>query len=233
MRYALLLCGLVAGAAVAGCAASPQPLQVIDRPISFSEERHSMTRDYIRERYAITASGIDITPRIIVLHWTAIDDLEGSFRAFDRETLGARPDLTAAGDVNVSTQFLVDLDGTVYRLMPETWMARHVIGLNYDAIGVENVGGAGGKENLTRAQVEANAALVRYLVGRYPTIEYLIGHHEYRLFEGHPLWREVDDDYRTVKIDPGDRFMSDVRAGVARLRLKGPVEITAERQVNR
>ena len=32
----------------------------------------------------------------------------------------------------------VDRDGTICRLMPETWMARHVIGLNYSAIGIEN-----------------------------------------------------------------------------------------------
>jgi hypothetical protein len=38
-----------------------------------------------------------------------------------------------------------------------------------------------GKESLE--QVEASIRLVRHLVKRYPTIEYLIGHHEYRAFE--------------------------------------------------
>ncbi len=37
---------------------------------------------------------------------------------------------------------MVDRDGTRYRLMPETYMARHVIGLNYYSIGIENVGGS-------------------------------------------------------------------------------------------
>jgi hypothetical protein len=32
-------------------------------------------------------------------------------------------------------------------------------------------------------QVEASIRLVRHLVKGYPTIEYLIGHHEYRAFE--------------------------------------------------
>jgi N-acetyl-anhydromuramyl-L-alanine amidase AmpD len=194
---------------------------IVDRPISFSAQRTEMTRTYIEQQYGLKPADITITPRMIVLHWTAIRDLEGSFRAFDRETLAGRPELASAGQVNVSIHFLVDLDGTIYRLMPETWMARHVIGLNYDAIGVENVGGADG-DNLTDAQIEANAQLARYLAKKYDTIEYLIGHHEYQRFERHPLWRERDASYRTTKIDPGERFMSRVRARVADLGLKGP-----------
>ena len=53
-----------------------------------------------------------------------------------------------------------------------------------------------------------------YLTNKYPTIKYLIGHHEYREYENSPLWLEKDDGYRTVKADPGDRFMNAVRAGV-------------------
>jgi beta-N-acetylhexosaminidase len=35
-------------------------------------------------------------------------------------------------------------------------------------------------------------------------------------------WLEKDKGYRTVKADPGDRFMSDVRKAVKPLRLKEP-----------
>ena len=202
-----------------GCAPG---LRIVDRPISFSKNRVEMTRAYIQSHYGLSPSDIRIVPRVIVLHWTAIDDLEGSFRAFDRETLAGRPDLHSAGDVNVSIQFLVDRDGTIYRLMPETHMARHVIGLNYSAIGVENVGGAGGVDNLTDAQIRANVRLVRYLAKKYPTIQQLIGHSEYRMLERSPLWLEREAGYRTTKIDPGDRFMRAVRAGVADLKLRGP-----------
>lgn len=211
---------------VTGCA-SRGP-HIVDRPISFSAERVAMTREYIEARYGLTPSDISMVPQIIVLHWTAIDDLEGSFRAFNREALAGREDLSAAGQVNVSVQFLVDQDGTIYRLMPETWMGRHVIGLNYEAIGVENVGGGGGEDNLTDAQVKANIRLIRYLVRKYPTIQYVIGHHEYQLFEGHPLWREQDAGYRTRKSDPGERFMKAVRSGAAELNLKGPDDIRRE-----
>lgn len=225
----IALASLLTGGCATGFRIAPEAPHIVDRPISFSEERVAMTREYIESHYGIRPSGIEITPRMVVLHWTAIGDLERSFRAFDRETLTHRPDLSAAGQVNVSIHFLVDRDGTIYRLMPETWMARHVIGLNYDAIGVENVGGEGGVENLTEAQVAANARLVRYLARKYPTIEYLIGHSEYGAFEGHPLWRERDPGYRTAKIDPGERFMRAVRAGVADLGLKGPPPGTKDR----
>jgi hypothetical protein len=54
----------------------------------------------INEQYGLTPVDIAITPRMVVLHWTAIDDLEGSFRAFDRETLAGRPELPGGGGAN-------------------------------------------------------------------------------------------------------------------------------------
>ena len=222
--------GLLLVALLTGCTSSPE---IQDRPIPFSASRQDATLAYIDQHYGRQPSDISIVPRIIVLHWTAIADLAGSFAAFEPEQLpSSRHDLVGAGQINVSIQFLVDRDGTIYRLMPETWMARHTIGLNYNAIGVENVGGAGSVDNMTDAQIEANTRLVRYLAKKYPSIEYLIGHSEYREFEGHPLWLELDDGYRTEKVDPGDRFMTAIRRAVAPLGLKGPVEIRSERRLD-
>ena len=219
LRRSAIVC-LASTLALGGCA---HGLRIHDRPIQFSAERERGTLQYIADHYGETPEDPSIVPRIIVLHWTAIDSLKESFAAFDPETLGgSRPNLGAAGDVNVSIQFLVGRKGRIYRLMPETWMARHCIGLNHSAIGVENVGGGDGVDNLTDAQLEANIRLVRYLVAKYPTIRYLIGHMEYLRFVGHPLWLERDPGYRTEKIDPGDRFMSAVRAAVADLGLEGP-----------
>jgi N-acetylmuramoyl-L-alanine amidase len=219
--------GVALLAVLAGCSSSPA---IRDRPIPFSGERQEATLEYIDQHYHEQPTDISIEPRIIVLHWTAIPDLASSFEAFEPEQLpGSRPELANAGQVNVSIQFLVDRDGTIYRLMPETWMARHTIGLNYNSIGVENVGGADSIDNMTDAQIEANIDLVRYLAKKYPSIEYLIGHSEYREFEGHPLWLELDDSYRTDKVDPGDRFMTAVREALGPLGLKGPGEIRAEK----
>ena len=50
-----------------------------------------------------------------------------------------------------------------------------------------------------------------YLKEKYKTIEYLIGHYEYTLFEDHTLWLEKDKTYRTTKTDPGLEFMTSIR----------------------
>lgn len=198
-------------------------LPVVDRPIRFSERRRKATQDYIATHYGRSGSGIEIEPSLVVLHWTGTRSLEASWETFDRETLpAARSDIAGGGELNVSAHFLVGRDGAILRLMPEAEMARHVIGLNLSAIGIENVGGLGDRDDLTNAQVEANAWLVRHLKDRFPKIRYVIGHHEYQRFEGHPLWAEKDARYRTRKSDPGERFMRLVRERVRDLALGGP-----------
>ncbi len=201
-----------------------EEIKIIDKPIDFGQERIDMTKAYIKKHYGFEVESIEIEPKIIVLHWTAEMSFDKSFKRLKPQKLFSdRKDIAKASALNVSSQFLVDRDGTIYRLMPENWMARHVIGLNYSSIGVENVGGKGNKkDDLTPAQLKSNIALVRYLKKKYPTITYLIGHHEYRQMEKTDLWLELDKGYRTKKSDPGKRFMSDVRDAVADLNLSAP-----------
>jgi hypothetical protein len=71
-------------------------------------------------------------------------------------------------------------------------------------------------KELTLAQLQSNAALIRHLKKKYPGIEILIGHQEYRQLESpsHPgskYFHENDPDYRTKKSDPGNRFMQVLR----------------------
>nr|WP_293300574.1 peptidoglycan recognition family protein [Allomuricauda sp.] len=193
--------------------------QIVDIPILFNEQRIELTREYLAQRYELEQDTPNIVPKMVVLHWTVIPTLEGSFRAFNNPTLpNWRPALENVSGLNVSSHFLVDRDGTIYRLMPETTMARHTIGLNHCAIGIENVGG--GKDlPLTKAQLKSNIYLVEYLASKYD-IEYVIGHQEYTQFEGHPLWLEVDDGYRTTKTDPGMDFMEKVRKATKKYNFK-------------
>ncbi len=199
-------------------------INIVDKPIDFGKERISMTKEYIRKHYGKKVKNIKIIPRIIVLHWTAEMSFNKSFKRLQpQKLLTDRKDIAKASALNVSAQFLIARDGTIYRLMPENWMARHVIGLNYSSIGVENVGGKGNKkDDLTPAQRKANIKLIQYLKAKYPTIEYLIGHHEYRQMEGTSLWLEQDKGYRTVKSDPGKKFMSEMRTAIKDLHLKTP-----------
>ncbi|WP_136465162.1 peptidoglycan recognition family protein [Flagellimonas onchidii] len=193
--------------------------QIVDKPIIFDGERIALTKEYLLQRYDLNQDSPQIEPQMIVLHWTAIPTLEGSFDAFNNTKLpNWRPDIKNVSGLNVSTQFLVDRDGTIYRLMPETFMGRHVIGLNHCSIGIENVGGTE-QWPLTEEQLKSNIWLVNYLAKKYD-IDYLIGHYEYTNFEGHPLWLEVDEGYRTKKTDPGVDFMEKVRKATKKFNFK-------------
>ncbi len=184
--------------------------RIVDKPIIFNENRTLLTLEYLETHYGLKQVEPTITPKIIVLHWTNIPTLKKSFQAFYKEKLpNWRPDIKNASSLNVSSHFLVDQDGTIYRLMPETIMARHVIGLNHCAIGIENVGGNKGNP-LTQKQQEANIWLVNYLAKKY-AIDYVIGHYEYTNFENHELWLEKDKGYRTYKVDPGKKFLKAVK----------------------
>ena len=55
----------------------PATLPIEDRAISFSPARQDATLAYITEHYGKHPEDLTIEPRVIVLHWTAIDDFEG------------------------------------------------------------------------------------------------------------------------------------------------------------
>ena len=195
--------------------------KIIDRPIVYDSTRKALSLQYLKERHGLEQSEPTLTPKMIVAHWTAIPTLEGSFNAFNPVMLPSfRKELKGVSPLNVSIHFLVDRDGTIYRLMPENLMARHVIGLNWCAFGIENVGDCN-KFSLTEAQLKANIWLVKYLKKQYASIEYLIGHFEYTSFQNTTLWKESDPNYRTKKNDPGIDFMTKLRKRVKKLNLKG------------
>jgi N-acetyl-anhydromuramyl-L-alanine amidase AmpD len=213
MKYCAIIISLLL---LLSCGSSKR---IVDKSITFNEERNQLTLDYLSERYGLEQEAPTIIPKMIVLHWTAIPTLQKSFDAFKNSKLPDwRPDIKNASSLNVSAQFLVDRDGTIYRLLPETTMARHVIGLNHCAIGIENVGGTQ-ETPLNQDQMNANIWLVKYLASKYD-IEYLIGHFEYTNFEGHELWLEKDDGYRTQKTDPGKDFLNTVKKATEHLNFK-------------
>jgi len=155
---------------------------------------------------------------MIVLHYTAGGTVESNYSYFNKTHLeNARNSLKKQSTLNVSSQFIIDRDGKIYQLIEPNLFARHTIGLNYCAIGIENIGSK--KQPLTEKQVEANAQLIRFLTEKYK-IEYLIGHYEYGNFRNSKLWKEKDPSYFTPKEDPGKDFMEKLRAQVADLQLK-------------
>lgn len=201
-------------------AAASRPA-IVDAPMKWSPERERLTLEYRRRHSDADAPDLAIEPKVIVLHYTDGPSAAGTRSYFDNVKIeAARKDLAKAGAVNVSSHFVVDRDGTIYQLQPETRFARHCIGLNHIAIGIENVGDET-RWPLTDAQVAADAALVRDLASRFP-ITHLLGHHEVMSFRDHPYYVERDPGYRNSKGDPGTKFMARVRALVADLKLSGP-----------
>ncbi|RZK53132.1 MAG: N-acetylmuramoyl-L-alanine amidase [Pedobacter sp.] len=195
-----------------------QELKIVQKPIVFDETRKKLSLEYLKNRHGLTQKEATIKPQMVVLHWTASKSFMSTFHTFNRSTLDGRQNLANASNLNVSAHYLIDRDGTVYQLLPDTVFARHVIGLNYGAIGVENVGSA--DYPLTKAQLKANELLVRHLAKKF-SITHLIGHYEHNLFKKDALWKETNPKYQTQKTDPGVGFMRDVRTALKDLNLKG------------
>jgi len=193
-------------------------VEIISNPISYNQDRIHLSLEYLKERHGLVQSFPTIIPKIIVLHYTAGGTLMSNFSYFNNTRIeAARGYNKNKSLLNVSAHYLVDRDGKIYQLLPDTLFARHTIGLNYCAIGVENVGS--NTEPLTDAQINSNAKLVRHLRGLY-NIEYLIGHSEYGKFRNTSIWKETNPSYFTGKDDPGKMFMQKVRELVKDLKLK-------------
>lgn len=179
---------------------------IVEKFVNWTENRERLTREYSELHYGFSITRIE--PQAIVIHWTAGSTFEAAYNMFYDEAMTYGED---SGTVNVSSQFIVDKDGTIYQLMPENYMAKHAIGYNWCAIGIENVGGENGVENLTQAQLESNLELIRYLREKYPAIKYIFGHYQQVTARASGLFIENVPDYFAGKIDPGKIFMQQLK----------------------
>ena len=177
-------------------------IEIIDKPILWTENRDRLIREYTQLHYGIDE--IKIIPQAVVVHWTVFANWQGTFDWFYNESM-------SDGTLNVASHFIVDRDGTIYRLTDETALNRHIIGYNHCAIGIENVGGVNGQEDLTAAQLTANILLIKYLHAKYPTIKYVFGHYQQDIARESGLYIENVEGYYAIKIDPGPKFMRGLR----------------------
>lgn len=196
--------------------------EILKKPIIFNETRRELSLQYMEKRYGLSKLFPEIEPKIIVVHWTGSEDLEISHNIMLDPILStSRTDIQKGGNLNVSAHYLISRSGDIFKMLHDKIFARHVIGLNYYSIGIENVGSD--QFPLTRAQLRANVRLIKILLKKYD-IEYLIGHYEYKKFVDHPLWLERDSSYLTEKIDPGKDFMKRLRKRLKMYKLSGPPE---------
>lgn len=187
-------------------------INIVDRPVKFTTHRNALSKEYTKIHYGFEID--TIIPKAIVIHWTATNDLDSVYNYFySEETKDS--DSVEYGRLNVTSHFLVDRNGSIYRLTPETAMNRHAIGWNWCAIGVENIGGVDGQQDLTMQQLEANTRLVRYLKNKYGSIEYVLGHYQQDCGKKVGLWIENVPGYYAYKIDPGPIFMKKLSENLA------------------
>ncbi|SFT60546.1 N-acetylmuramoyl-L-alanine amidase [Selenomonas sp. GACV-9] len=181
-------------------------LAIQDRPVLWTAKREQLIREYAKKHYG--REMVTIVPQAVVVHWTASHSAESTYKWFYKEDY-------ADGTLNVGSQFLVDRDGTIYRLASETALCRHIIGYNWCAIGIENVGGVNNAEDLTEEQLLANIKLIRYLQAKYPTIHHVFGHYQQDIARKSGLYREKVAGYRSIKQDPGPAFMKGLAMALA------------------
>jgi len=127
--------------------------------------------------------GHEITPTIVVIHYTGDNSMEGAVSWLCAEQSG------------VSAHLVIGKDGSIIQLVPFNVIAWHAKGhynglsVNSHSIGIENVGFG---DFWPDAQVETIRAVVEALFAAYP-IDDVIGH--------------VDIPDRTSgKVDPGPNF---------------------------
>ena len=160
--------------AVLELARAVAPPRVVARPIPFGRERKEQMRGYARRHYGIDDYRLR-RPRVIVQHYTVTDDFESTYNTFAPNS----PDPELGELPGVCAHYVIDKDGTVYRLVPTSIMCRHTVGLNWTAIGIEHVGRSDGQVLGNRRQLAASLRLTRHLQGRFRIrSRNVIGHNE-------------------------------------------------------
>jgi N-acetylmuramoyl-L-alanine amidase len=192
------------------------PFLRVDTVDILSAKKLELTRQYVKENYNLDNYKLD-TPRIIVVHYTAIDDLDATLNLFKQDNISESRDyIKDFSSLNVGIQYVVAKDGRIFSLMPDSIIARHLIGFNHVSLGIENI--AADSSALTPQQIESDAKLIEFLVAKYPTIEYMIGHDEYNdtTLAHYKYYLSVNPKYRPYdKIDPGEIYMTKLRKRLA------------------
>jgi beta-N-acetylhexosaminidase len=174
MRTAAVKVSAVLATALAALLlAAPQPA-IVQRPIPFGARRKRETAAYAKRHYGIDDYRLR-DPRVIVEHYTVTDSFGPVFATFAPNV----PDQELHELPGICSHFVVDRDGTTYRLVPTSTMCRHTVGLNYTAIGIEHVGRSDAQVLGNKRQLAASLRLTRMLQGRYRiATRNVIGHNE-------------------------------------------------------
>jgi N-acetylmuramoyl-L-alanine amidase len=155
--------------------AVPRP-RILWNPISFGRTRKAQMTAYVRRHYGsfMTPTWRLVNPHVIVIHYTG-SSYGSAYSTFAADV----PDAELHELPATSAHFVIDTDGAIHQLVSVGTMARHTVGLNWTAIGIEHVGYSDGQVLGDRAQIGASLRLVHWLRCRFHIpVGDVIGHAE-------------------------------------------------------
>jgi N-acetylmuramoyl-L-alanine amidase len=153
----------------------PKP-RIVWTPIPFGAKRKAEMAAYVGRHYGsfLTPTWRLNHPRVIVIHYTEAS-YSSTFNTFATDV----PDSELHELPATSAHFVIDSDGTIHQLVSLGTMARHTVGLNWTAIGIEHVGFSDAQVLGDRREIDSSLRLVHWLRCRYGiAIKNVIGHNE-------------------------------------------------------
>ena len=198
-----------AGTLSAGGALAVSGVRIVQDRIPYGAARRAEMATYAERHYGVHTD--IVTPRAIVLHFTAGDTYSSAHNTFAVDTPSGGPAGSQAELPGTCSQFIADQNGTVYQQVPVLLMCRHTIGLNNVAIGIEMVQNdpngphAADQAILDRpAQITAVLRLVRALQSRYHIVtSNMIGHataNDSPLFHDREGWTNDHSDWQAADV---------------------------------
>jgi N-acetylmuramoyl-L-alanine amidase len=163
----------VAGAGRGGALRSLRPA-IRQLPIPYGAARRRQMAAYSLRHYGEDTYLLR-EPKVIVEHFTETATAAEAYNTFAPDV----PDAEFDELPNTCAHFLVERDGTIDQLVPLTLRCRHTVGLNWTAIGIENVGFSDREVLSDRAQMRSSLRLTRWLRCTYAIrLANVIGHNE-------------------------------------------------------
>ncbi|HEV2981514.1 MAG TPA: N-acetylmuramoyl-L-alanine amidase [Solirubrobacteraceae bacterium] len=143
-------------------------------PIPFGAARKRQMAAYSLRHYGESTYVLS-RPKVIVEHYTETTTAQEAYNTFAPDV----PDSEFGELPNTCAHFLVEPNGRIDQLVSLSLRCRHTVGLNWTAIGIENVG-LSDQEILDHpAQMRASLALTRWLRCRDRiALRNVIGHNE-------------------------------------------------------
>jgi N-acetylmuramoyl-L-alanine amidase len=143
-------------------------------PIPFGRARKQQMAAYSLRHYGEDTYVLS-QPKVIVEHYTETATAQEAYNTFAPDV----PDSEFGELPNTCAHFLVEPSGRIDQLVALTLRCRHTVGLDWTAIGIENVGLSDAQILDDRAQISASLRLTRWLRCTFGiSLKNVIGHNE-------------------------------------------------------